>query len=253
MSTKSSLQLRPPRERGTGRAFGLAVTLHVVLLALLFAGMRGPQRASTGPHTIVTGLVTPLLPAVPVPRTANRTWASQAAAAPARLVAANDQTPVMRHRSNAVKAQRLHGSGSRLARAGAVPRAPLRGELTVAWQSDQSVERERAARLAALQGIAGTALRDSGVVASAGYIEKVARRVRANVLAPFDIEGNPSAVIAVTCTPSGALLSVTVQRPSGNSRWDRAVVAAVEHSDPMPADVNGSTPTSFVMTFRPKG
>jgi len=229
------------------------VSLHVVLLALLIAGMRGPQSASTGPHTEITGLGTPLPPAAPVPWTANRTWASRAAAAPARLLASNDQTPVMRHSSNAVKPQRLHGSDSLIAHSGAVPRAPLRGELTVARQSDQSVERERAARLAALQGIAGMPLRDSGVAASAGYAEKVARRVRANVLAPFDIEGNPSAVIEVTCTPSGAVLRVTVQRPSGNSRWDRAVVAAVENSDPMPADVNGSTPTSFVMTFRPKG
>jgi TonB family protein len=94
---------------------------------------------------------------------------------------------------------------------------------------------------------------DSGWAASAGYAEKVARRVRANVLAPFEIEGDPSAVIAVTCTPSGALLSVTVQRPSGNPQWDRAVVTAVENSFPMPTDVNGSTPTRFVMTFRPKG
>jgi len=253
MSTKSSLQLRPPRERGTGRAFGLAVTLHIVLLALLFVGTRGPQSASTSPHTVNTGPVTSLLPTAPVPRTANRTWTSQAAAAPALLVAANDQTPVMRHRSTAVKPQRLHGSDSRIARAGAVPRAPLTRELTVARQSGRSEERERAARLAALQGIAGTPVRDSGVAVSAGYVEKVARRVRANVLAPFDIEGNPSAVVAVTCTPSGALLRVTVQRPSGNPRWDRAVVAAVENSDPMPADVNGSTPTSFVLTFRPKG
>ncbi len=253
MSTKSNLQLRPPRERGTGCAFGLAVTLHVVLLALVFVGTSGPQTASTGPHTVVTGQVAPLLPAVPVPRMANRTWASPEMAAPARLLAANDQTPVMRHRSNAFKPQRLHGLDSRIARAGVAPWAPLREELTVARQSDRSMERERAARLAKLRGIAGTPLRDGGVAASAAYVEKVARRVRANVFAPFDIEGNPSAVIAVTCTPSGALLSVTVQSPSGNSRWDRAVVAAVENSDPMPADVNGSTPTRFVMTFRPKG
>ncbi|HKT99886.1 MAG TPA: energy transducer TonB [Paraburkholderia sp.] len=253
MSTKSSLQLRPPRERGTGRAFGLAVTLHVVLLTLLFAGTRGPQSAFFGPHTVVTGLVTPLPPVVSFPRTASRTWVSQVTAAPARLVAANAQTPVLQQRSNAVKPRRLRGPDSRIAHAGAVSRSPPREELTVARQGDQSVERERAARLAALQDIAGTPLRDRGVVVSADYVKKVAGRVRANVLAPFDINGNPSAVIAVTCSPSGTLLSVKVRRPSGNPQWDRAVVAAVENSDPMPADVNGSTPTSFVMTFRPKG
>lgn len=254
MSTKLSLQLRPPRERGTGRAFGLAVTLHVALLTLLFAGTRGPQSASTGLRTVVTGLVTPLPPAVSLPRTAaNRTGASRVTAAPARLLAATVETPVLRYRSNAVKPQRLHGPDSRIAYARAVSRVPLRNEWTVARQSERSVERERAARPAALQDIAGTPLRDSGVGASAGYVEKVARRVRAKVLAPFDIEGNPSAVISVTCTPSGALLSVTVQHPSGNAQWDHAVVAAVENSEPMPADGNGSTPTRFVITFRAKG
>lgn len=59
------------------------------------------------------------------------------------------------------------------------------------------MERERAARPAALKEIASRPLLDSGAAASAGYVEKVARRVRANVFAPFDIKGNPSAVIAV--------------------------------------------------------
>ncbi|MFD1557460.1 TonB family protein [Paraburkholderia silviterrae] len=253
MNPTSSLQLRPPRERGTGRAFGLAVSMHVVLLALLLAGTRGPQTASTSSHTVVTGPVTPLLLAGPAPRAASRTWASQVTAAPARLIAANDPTAVMRHGSNLVKPQRLHRLDSRTVRTGVEPRARLTEEPSVVQRGNRPVDPRRAARLAALQGAAGRPLLESGVAASAGYAEKVARRVRANVIAPFDIEGDPSAVIAVTCTPSGALLSVTVQRASGNPQWDRAVVAAVENSDPMPADVNGSTPTSFVMTFRPKG
>jgi colicin import membrane protein len=46
---------------------------------------------------------------------------------------------------------------------------------------------------------------DGGITAP-GDADKVARRVRRNVVAPFDIQGNPSAVIAVTCAPNGALL-----------------------------------------------
>ena len=253
MSTRSSLQLRPPRERGKGGAFALAVTLHVVLLSLVFVGTRGPQNPSTGSDFVFTGFVAPLPPAVQVPRTPNREWQSGALAAPAPLVTANDQTPLPPHRSDAVKPQRPHRLDSRTVRAGVVARASLSRRVAVEQQRNRPMEQERAARLATLQDIAGRPLMDSGGAASAGYAEMVARRVRANVLAPFDIEGDPSAVIAVRCTPSGALLSVTVQRPSGNPRWDRAVVTAVENSFPMPADVNGSTPTRFVMTFRPKG
>jgi colicin import membrane protein len=93
---------------------------------------------------------------------------------------------------------------------------------------------------------------DGSVAASPGYADKVARRVRANVLAPFDIQGNPSAVIAVTCAPNGALLSATMQRSSGNPQWDSAVLTAVEKSDPMPRDVDGTAPASFLITFQPK-
>ncbi|TDN59317.1 colicin import membrane protein [Paraburkholderia sp. BL10I2N1] len=236
-----------------GSSFGLAVTLHVVLLALVFAGMRGPHIAPTGPHTMVTGSVTPLPLVAPVPRAANQAGASRVTTASTLLVAGNEQAPTGRHRSNAVKPQRRHGPALRIAHAVAAPQAPRADELTIAPRTDTLVDRDRKARLAALQAIAGSPLPESGVAPSPGYAEKVARRVRANVVAPFDMQGNPSAVIAVTCTPSGALLSVTVQRPSGNPRWDRAVVAAVEKSDPMPRDVDGNTPASFVITFQPKG
>lgn len=114
------------------------------------------------------------------------------------------------------------------------------------------MERERAARPAALKEIASRPLLDSGAAASAGYVEKVARRVRANVFAPFDIKGNPAAVIAVTCPQRGAA-QCHAQASERNPQCDRAVVVAVGNSDPMPVDVNGSAPTSFVMTFRPNG
>jgi colicin import membrane protein len=253
MGTKSSLQTRPPREHGLGTAFGLAATLHAVLLALVIVGTRDPQLAPAAPHTVVTGVVTSVPLAAPAPHMANQAWASRITAAPVRLSAANGQASVAQHRSHTIKSSRLPGSVSRIARAGGASRLPLTDEMTIALPGNRSVELEREARLAALQAIAGRPSPESDVAASSRYAEMVARRVRANVLAPFDIDGNPSAVVAVRCTPSGALLSVTIQRQSGNPRWDRAVVTAVENSNPMPADVNGSTPTSFLMTFRPKG
>ncbi|MEM5331153.1 energy transducer TonB [Paraburkholderia sp. JHI2823] len=246
MGTKSSLQIRPPREHGLGTAFGLAATLHAVLLALVIVGPRGPQFASAA------GAVTSFQVAAAVPHMANQAWASTTAA-PVRLSAANRRASDAQHRSHIAKVARLPGSVSRFARAGVAPRAPLADEMTIALPGNRPAQLEREARLAALQAVAGRPLPEGDVAAASRYAEMVARRVRANVVAPFDIDGNPSAVVAVRCTPSGALLSVTIERPSGNPRWDRAVVTAVENSSPMPADVSGSTPTSFVMTFRPKG
>jgi colicin import membrane protein len=127
-------------------------------------------------------------------------------------------------------------------------------------QAVTSADRGREARVAALQATAaeamseiGPPLTQHGGTASPGYADKVARRVRANLVAPFVIQGNPSAVIAVTCAPGGALLNATVRRSSGNPQWDNAVLGAVEKSDPMPTDVGGTTPASFLITFQPRG
>ncbi|TKC92291.1 cell envelope integrity protein TolA [Trinickia terrae] len=253
MSTKSSLQFRPPRERGLWPAFVLAAGVHVVLVALLLSGLQGPRNACTGPNTMVAGHVVSLPLTSSVMRGANQPWTPRAPTASAQSLAANESVAVARHRSNTVKPQHLHSPALRIARAVAAPKTAPVDEMTIAPQADESADREREARLAAMQALAGKPLPESGVVASPEYAVKVARWVRANVVAPFNIQGNPSAVIAVTCTPSGALLSVKLQRPSGNPRWDRAVLAAVEKSDPMPSDVNGATPASFVVTFQPKG
>jgi colicin import membrane protein len=88
---------------------------------------------------------------------------------------------------------------------------------------------------------------------SPGYADKVVQRVRAHILATFSIRGDPSTVVAATCTPTGALLSVTVRQSSGDPQWDRAVPSAVEQLDPLPGDVNGITPASFLMTSQPRG
>lgn len=84
------------------------------------------------------------------------------------------------------------------------------------------------------------------------YLEKVRQRVR-----PRIEWGGPSAgletIIAIHCAPSGALLSATIQRSSGNPEWDAAALDAVQRADPMPADTNGKTPESFAITLRPAG
>jgi colicin import membrane protein len=132
------------------------------------------------------------------------------------------------------------------------------GEKT-AQKADSSADGQHEERLAALRALAadvssGNDLKpDSVAKASPGYADRVRRRVRPNVVAPINIDGNPSSIIAVRCAPDGSLLSATMQRSSGNLEWDIAALSAVEKSDPMPRDVNGSAPSSFLITFRPKG
>jgi colicin import membrane protein len=76
--------------------------------------------------------------------------------------------------------------------------------------------------------------------------------VRPNIVWAGDTQGLET-VIAVRCSPTGTLLSASVQRGSGNPQWDEAALRAVQKSDPMPLDDNGRTPASFTITMRPAG
>jgi colicin import membrane protein len=252
---------QPPRERGTGSAFALALAMHALLAAFLFSGMHGPGRAPAGARPAVAGRPAAPRLAAPTPHVPDQPAASFVTGQATRPAAGNEYTTVAPHHKIARPPR------ARLAPQPAAhppPTQRLRTHVVEVSKGEQqanaSAAREHETRLTALQTMAAAPLADNdlpetdrGAAASPGYAGKVARRVRANVVAPFDIQGNPSAVIAVTCAPNGALLSATMQRSSGNAQWDSAALSAVEKSDPMPRDVNGTAPPSFLITFQPKG
>lgn len=128
----------------------------------------------------------------------------------------------------------------------------------------QKLDQERRARLAQLQGLAGDSPAGNGLAksgtgsgaggnaTSAGYAEKVQRRVRPNIIWSGPTDGLET-TIAVRCAPDGALLDARIVRSSGNPQWDDAALRAVQKSDPMPLDTNGKAPSSFNIRMRPAG
>ena len=143
--------------------------------------------------------------------------------------------------------------------------AKAKAQAEAAAQAKKQLDAERRARLAQMQGMAGptgssgnglgksgTGSGSGGNAASPGYADKVRRVVRPNISWGGETEGLET-VISVRCSPTGTLLSATVSRSSGNAAWDAAALRAVQRSDPMPLDVNGKTPESFLITLRPAG
>jgi colicin import membrane protein len=253
----------PLRECGTWRAFGLSVTLHAALLASLVSGMHWPRDTPAAAGTAVTvaaGRIDASPIDAPAPRINDRPPTSPVMTLAARPGGGNEHTAIEPHHSGAAKPRRAHGEASLTAHSARARQTHMTVVREIEQPSGRSADPEREARLAALQSLAATpasgpgAPRTSaGAEVSPGYAEIVARRVRANVVAPFAIQGNPSVVIAVTCAPNGALLSATVRRSSGDPQWDRAALTAVESSDPMPRDVDGTTPAKFLITFQASG
>ncbi|MFM0596367.1 cell envelope integrity protein TolA [Paraburkholderia dilworthii] len=129
----------------------------------------------------------------------------------------------------------------------------------------KKVDSERRARLAQLMqgsaggtgstdglGKSGTGTGSGGTATSPGYSDKVRRAVRPHISWGGETAGLET-VVSVRCSPTGTLLDATIQRGSGNSAWDDAALRAVQRTDPMPQDINGKTPTSFLITLKPAG
>lgn len=129
----------------------------------------------------------------------------------------------------------------------------------------KKVDTERRARLAQMMqgsaggtgstdglGKSGTGTGSGGTATSPGYSDKVRRAVRPHISWGGETAGLET-VVSVRCSPTGTLLDATIQRGSGNSAWDDAALRAVQRTDPMPQDINGKTPTSFLITLKPAG
>ncbi|KVP81168.1 protein TolA [Burkholderia ubonensis] len=128
--------------------------------------------------------------------------------------------------------------------------------------SKAKLDQERRVRLAQMQGLAGggegggeglaksgTGTGSGGNAASPGYPDKVRRRVKPHIVWGGERD-SLTTVVAIRCTPSGDVLSVSIRRSSGNSGWDQAVVSAIQASVPLPSDSNGRTPSDITITFK---
>lgn len=246
--------VHPPRERGICRAFALAVAMHVVLVTFLFSGAHWHKSAPAGTKVAVAEGSTSTPSSLAVPSVTHQPMRSTARDEDAHINIAS-QTGRHWYRQAVHHAQ----PAKRLRQAPHGRTLLVKEGDKAAQEAHGSADQQHEEHLTALQALAADLLsgndlkRDSGVTASPGYADRVRRRVHPNLVAPIDIDGNPSAVIAVRCAPDGSLLNATMQRSSGNLEWDIAALSAVEKSDPMPRDVTGSAPASFLITFRPKG
>ena len=68
----------------------------------------------------------------------------------------------------------------------------------------------------------------------ADYAGKIRGKVRGNIVLPPSIQGNPEAVFKVSQLPSGEVLSVKLERSSGNAALDTAIERAILKSSPLP-------------------
>lgn len=84
------------------------------------------------------------------------------------------------------------------------------------------------------------------------YAQAIRSKVRANVVLPQGIKGNPQTVIMVNQEKDGTVTKTTLLKSSGNSDLDNAVILAINKSSPLPTYKNtDDTPNEIEITYIP--
>jgi len=118
------------------------------------------------------------------------------------------------------------------------------------------IRQETMNRIAGLAGAtgsptaAGSALHASGP--SRSYAGRIAARIRPNIVFTDVITGNPAAVVHLRVAPDGTIVGSKLVQSSGVKSWDNAVLRAIDKTQTIPRDADGSVVPEFDIEFRPK-
>lgn len=113
----------------------------------------------------------------------------------------------------------------------------------------QNLERMMAQAGAGAPSSAGMAARTSGP--SASYAGRIKARIKPNIVFTGTPSDNAAAEVEVRLAPDGTIVSQRLAKSSGLPDWDVAVQRAIERTQVLPRDVDGTVPSSMLIAFRP--
>ena len=116
-------------------------------------------------------------------------------------------------------------------------------------QASLAVDRER-------QQIKDLLARDAVAASSkskADWVDKIRAKIRGNIVLPSDLQGNPEAQFVVVQLPTGEVLSSKLVKSSGHRGYDEAVERAILKSSPLPRPDRAEIfDRELRLTFRPR-
>lgn len=288
-TTPHYLEFAPPPDPGSGRAWGLALVVHALLLAALTWGISWNDRDtameaeaelwSAIPQAAAPKAVEPPPPPpAPTPQPAPKPLPPpKAAPTPQRdadlAIEKNKKLEKEKlekekkleeqrkqkeaKREEALKREKEHKE--KLKQELAEKKAKAEKEAKERAEAEKRMEAQRQENLKRIAGMAGasggptatgTALKASGPSVSYGGL--VRSKVKPNITFTEDVAGNPTAEVEVQCAPDGTIVSRKLLKSSGHKGWDEAVLKALEKTEKLPRDTDGRVPSPMVITFRPR-
>ena len=232
--------LEQRRDPGLVRSFTLAALVHLLLLAIMFLGVRWQIHA---PASISVELWEPPAPAPkveapkpepkiepkpePKPEPPKVEKPEIVEAAPPKKVEKKAEPP--KPKADDFKKQ-------------------LREQLA---REQKSIDQDRQAREARERAAREQAAARASALAQ--YIGRIQAKVKSNWILPQDLQGNPEAVFSVVQLPNGEILSVRLLKSSGNAGYDAAVERAILKSSPLPLPTaREDFSRELKLTFRPR-
>ncbi len=137
----------------------------------------------------------------------------------------------------------------------ATPAKPTKAELAQQARIEAARKENLQRMLAAAGGadsLSGSPNVGHGPSISKGYGAKVAAAIKRNLVFPDSINGNPTAVVSVRCSPNGRIIARRLLQSSGVPAWDEAVLRAIDRTETLPLDDNGGVPGTMEIEFRPR-
>ncbi len=264
------LEFAPVSPGGAAPSMGLALLVHGLLLLALTWGVQWRQNTTSAAVQAELWAALPVEAApapvpVPAPVPEPVPEPKKVAVPPAQPSAAD--IAVQREKARKEEQQReLALQAERKAKAEREKQrleAQKKAEATKLRQQEQAaakaLEKQRQENLARMAGLAGasgnpnstgTAKQSAGP--SGNYAGRITARVKPNIVFMEDLAGNPAADVEVRCAPDGTIVGRRLIKSSGHKAWDEAVLKAIDKTERLPRDTDGSVYPVLVIGFRPK-
>ena len=289
-SVTERIEFGPPRDKGSGPAFALALLAHALLILALTWGVNwkrsdrsvtydaeiwsalpqqvAPRLMETAPVTQPQAMpreaepkVAPATPEVDIAledekRRKRLAQQKEDEAKRAQALAKRERDKERERQARDDQARLLALSEAKKSEAQKLARQQDKDKLAQAEAVKQRQEAmNRMMGLAGANGSAkdtGSALKSSGP--SASYGGRLRAAIRPNVVYTEEIIGNPVATVEVRVTLDGTVISQRLVQSSGNKSWDDAAINAIIRTRVMPRDIDGRIPdTILIIEMRARG
>ena len=275
------LEFSPPPPPGQGRAWGMAVLAHVILLAALTWGITWQHQDTTltaeaelwsaqvqqvapplqeAPPPPPPPVATPAPPPPPAVREADIALEREKKRLELEKKKQDAEKAEAKKKAEAEKKrldeQKKREAQEKAAKDKAQEQAKARAREEAEAKRAEAQRQENLRRMQGLAGATGSANATGNATQSSGpsdsYAGRIRARIKPNIVFTEDVAGNPVTEVEVRMAPDGTITQRRITKPSTSKTWDEAVLRALDRTAILPRDLDGRIHTPLIMTFRPR-